>query len=173
MNKAFKLIILLTLTSQYCFSQERIQLKNDWTYKLLYSNIASSTFEGDEQISKSNFGLDINYNVVQYFEPGVYFKVTLDEFNIDVTHYGFKLNYQILPLFSQLQDTKLACYLCSSIGQYSTGSINWNNWEYGVGLGVGYFITRHFGITSEFSFGDYYYNDNFKFSCGLCYKYLQ
>jgi len=93
--------------------------------------------------------------------------------------YGLNLNYHILPLLLKMEKSRFDLYAIAKAGMVSeqiydlqTNTKSFNNPfpEFGVGIGAGYFFTKHIGIFGEYSLGQFYNKDKMQLRGGLVIK---
>lgn len=120
---------------------------------------------------------ELNYGITKYIETGLYAGMGIMEALIYKTpytaygrtkpifYYGMNANFHLVPLILKNENfrfdgyiaTKFGGHYCSiPKGNFPTGG---NMFEYGIGMGVAYYLNRTLGIFAEYSYGYYDYFD--------------
>lgn len=169
-NKFISLILFIIINIHSSRAQDSY-IEKRWSIKASYSNIESNVGVATKQEIKSNYGLEVNYGAWNIIEPNLFLNFTISDFNIDVVHYGLGSNFHLLPLFIKSDDFRFDFYVAARLGKFNVSSSDWNDWEYGFGPGLNFYIFKHWGVFGEFYYGKYFFEDNTKFRFGLCYKF--
>ena len=87
---------------------------------------------------------------------------------------GIELKFMLLPLFLK-NETRISIYpkIQAGVLLHNTQNntlVDKTKFEYGAGIGAGYAFTRKFGVFGEFMLGDFYNDDNSKWSVGVNVK---
>lgn len=120
---------------------------------------------------------ELNYGINRYIETGLYAGMGILEALIYKTpssaygrikpifFYGMNTNFHLVPLILKNDNFRFDGYIATKFGghycnipkgNYPAGG---NMFEYGVGMGVAYYLKRTMGIFAEFSYGYYDYFD--------------
>ncbi len=94
-------------------------------------------------------------------------------------YYGINSNIHLLPMFFS-RNMRIDVYATPRIGFVSEQYYEYNAiqelvWskpflEYGIGLGLKYYLGRHFGIYGEYALGRYYNNNSSRLTAGIIIK---
>ncbi len=113
-----------------------------------YSNIQVNQFD---TIGNSGF-LNLSYGKYSFF-------------------YGLSVKYQLLPLIFKTDKLRFQLYATTQLGLVSSHYYEYPDFytkqriqnpifmEYGIGLGLGYKFSKHWGIFAEYNYG-HFFNDN-------------
>ena len=185
-KKAICSITVLLIIFNNIYSQTRYKADN-WNIKMSYAKygIAEWTVTPNsvKQTTNGNLRLEFNHIFNNTVEGGVYigyskFKL-FDSINYSqrchTPFYGINFNLHIFPFFENF-NTKLDLYLTGKFGGYYFMSpanfyMRGSNVEYGLGAGLSYYLVKHFGPYIEYSWGNYFFNDEFKLRFGLTTKF--
>jgi hypothetical protein len=94
-------------------------------------------------------------------------------------YYGLNFNYHLLPLIFKKNNLRFDVYPAAFIGSLSRSWDELNGtrvkvssfFEYHIGLGLGYKITRRCAIYGEYSLGRLYNEGNSKATVGMAIKF--
>jgi hypothetical protein len=128
---------------------------------------------------------EANYGVSKYIEAGLYagaafpqgmiYKFTDNSisgygtFTVMPT-YGINVNFHPLPLLIEKENFRFDLFIAAKLGGHycsiAEGNVptHGNMAEYGLGLGFSFYIFQHWGLFAEYSYGQYDYFDEAKFS---------
>ena len=175
-----KTILLISLTLMMCqstFSQDSY-LKNRWNIKLAYSRFPSGTtrYSGHsrEMEKIGHLRLETHYGLFNFMEGGIFLgyckyetlvlqsdSTYLGPVDASAVFYGLSTNFHLLPLLVDGDDFRFDAYLSVKLGgQYLSSPENsllesGNTFEYFIGPGLSFYISKHIGI-----FGEWGYYDN-------------
>ena len=128
---------------------------------------------------------EANYGITKYIEAGLYAGAAFPQgmiyeftengiagygtFTVMPT-YGINVNFHPLSLLIKKEDFRFDLYIAAKFGGHycsiAEGNVpsHGNMAEYGVGLGFSFYIFQHLGLFVEYSYGQYDYFDEVKFS---------
>lgn len=170
MKKYNALLILLFISFQILDAQNSY-IKDRWNIKAGYASYPGF-YKSDSGIKESygNYRLEANYGLLEFMEIGGYLgysRVTsflpvagpLYYENQNTPFFGFNLNFHPLTFLIRKPDFRLDLYLLGRYGGvyysspegYSPGKGLLFQYQHGVGLS--YYLSKHFGIFGEYSFG--------------------
>ncbi len=149
---------------------------------------------------KPQVGISVNYELIRNLDAGLYMAYSnighMLSYDIEVVdnrvvsesaevvpshalYYGVNFNYHLLPLLFKKSNLRIDVYPIAIGGLISRswGEMNGTKvrikpfFEYHVGLGVGYRITRLCGLFGEYSLGQLYNEGKSKATIGLAIKF--
>lgn len=128
---------------------------------------------------------EANYGITRYIEAGLYAGAAFPHgmiyeftdnsisgygtFTVMPT-YGINVNFHPLPLLIKKDDFRFDLYIAAKFGGHycsiAEGNVptHGNMVEYGLGLGFSFYIFQQLGLFAEYSYGQYDYFDEVKFS---------
>jgi len=119
-----------------------------------------------------NIRIEMNYGFSRFLEAGAYLgysKFYAYPFNggngyAPTPFYGVNSNLHILPLFVKQEDFRFDFYLTGKLGgnYYFTPDKKWrpargHRTEYGIGLGLSFYLFKNLGLFTEYSLGRFSY----------------
>jgi hypothetical protein len=178
-------ILIIWLLCSICITSAKAQnlsIKGRWNGKFGINWLPKA----DETSSiRPAIRFEANYGITKYIEAGLYAGAAFPQgmiyeftensisgygtFTVMPT-YGINVNFHPLTLLLKKEDFRFDLYLAAKFGgHYSSiaeGNIpsHGNMAEYGVGLGFSFYIFKHWGLFAEYSYGQYDYFDEAKFS---------
>jgi hypothetical protein len=162
--------------------------KDCYNIKAGYSRYVSNVISNNKHVYYNNFKLELNYEILNHVDAGLYVgysKFQTTKYNLSDTtwvhskqptlFYGISCNYHLLPILMK----KEGCcdiYITGKLGGYYVNSRNGfvpigNDYEYAIGIGVAFYIFKHVGVFSEYTYGKYYYKDHDNLKCGISLKF--
>lgn len=92
--------------------------------------------------------------------------------------YGVNVRLHVLPLFMHDKKSRFDVYAIGTFGLVRANAMEMLNdeynivyeqpfWEKGIGLGMGYNITKNIAVFGEYQLGEFYNNNNKKWNAGL------
>jgi hypothetical protein len=170
--------IFFLLFISFFFSAHSIAQKSRWTLKTAYAHYSTNLYvgKGFQSLNKKtgNYQLELNYSILNSLETGVHFGYS--KYNPFMTCqflvYGININYSLLQQLINNDNLRFDFYFTGKLGgNYNINPIYNNNViEYGLGAGISYYPFKRLGLFSDFSWGQYFFEDNKKFRAGLIYK---
>jgi len=147
-----------------------------------------------------NWRAELNHGFTRFLEAGAY--LGYSKFyayppgggggSAPTPFYGITANFHLLPLIVKQRDFRFDFYLSGKFGgnYYFTPDKDWtpargHRTEYGLGLGLSFYVFKKLGFFTEYTIGHFSYFDNLSFSAtdyydsgiqtnfrfGLTYKY--
>lgn len=175
-----KVLIILFLIQQlvvHCSAQES-SLKNRCNFKLGFSSYPA---KDEYSTFTPTLRAEGNYGINKFIETGLYLGVGRVEAMIfstptsaygefkTMSFFGINANFHLLPLITKKDDSRFDLYIKANLGGHycnvpegnfpSDGIIA----EYGIGLGLSYYIFDHWGLFAEYSYGEFDYFDEQKY----------
>lgn len=143
--------------------------KSPFDLKLGYSRYTTGRQINNKREHRGNYRLEMNYSINKLFSTGIYVGLGTnngiaygDTKNYIIPNYGVSANFHPLPLITDAyKNSRMDFYLHAKFGgqyvptpnHYSThGHYN----EYGVGVGLAYYIWQHIGVFCDYSFGKFH-----------------
>ena len=181
----FLIIALLQMFSVFCQTNEyNYSIKNRWTVKASISRYTTyqerpifahvGDFFAESQNRKMiNFKMEANYGINKFIEVGLftgfqhYEWIAETDFLINESFaplLGISVNFHILPFFIKSEKCNWDLYLTTKYGGYylphkefDTPDYPYSKYrhEYGLGLGIGYYIKNIIGFYAEGSVGQF------------------
>jgi hypothetical protein len=185
--KRLVFIIVIIVFPAICSYGQESYIKDRLNVKAGYSQIRTSRSNGNKALTVGNYNIEANYGILNNLETGLY--AGYSKFNIltnptgtwiskdyTIPYYGINCNFHILPFLVKGDDFRFDLYLAGKVGGlYFTTPAGSNphghTSEYGIGAGVCFYLWKHLGLFSEYSYGNYYFNDNENFRFGLTFKF--
>lgn len=183
------LILILNLVSFTGISQDSY-IKNRIRVKSGYGRITDPyNLEYDRT---SYFQLAGTYGILEWLETGVYTgyssaetmylnpsaQSTMHEVkSTNNLFYGLSLDFHLLPFLIEKKDFRFDLYLTGKLGGAFLMSEEYyrpekgHRTEYGGGIGAAFYLGKHWGIFSEYSLGNYFYEDNDRLTGGIILKF--
>ncbi|MFA5815100.1 MAG: TonB-dependent receptor [Bacteroidales bacterium] len=146
-------------------------IKNRWNIKAGYASIPGVNFRIDGGMKRSfgNFRLETNYHLLNFLEIGGYlgysrYSSYVNSQNIIMSYentpfIGLNINVQLLPLIVRNPASKFDIYLLGRYGGAYFSSPQFHFYvdkgfflNYSHGAGIAFYLTKHIGVFSEFSF---------------------
>lgn len=154
------------------------------------SRVMFGDFERMNNASRVNFRLEANYGFCKYMEIGLYagfqhykyvkildtFYSSLDEmmFNGEFRSmiaptFGTTLNFHILPIFVKEKNCRWDLYLSAAYGgcylphlEFESMDHYYSHYsqEYGIGMGISYYIKNRAGFFAEYRWGNFSFFSN-------------
>ncbi len=195
---SFFLLFLPFVSAQKINIKDRFNIKlgyNAANSDIMYFEYNGTTVKSNE--IKPHFRLDVASKLSESVDLGFYFGYSGLEhiepiydsngqstnfFNVKNTnafYYGLNCDYHLLQLFKQLNKSRFDLYATGKVGLVSE---SWKNdlgeliqitpfGEYGIGLGLGYNFTKHFGAFGEYVIGNFYNEQKTLLRGGLVFKF--
>jgi len=167
-------------------------VKNRWTVKASFSTYKTAfhgglmifvgdNFDPDKMHKMANFKVEANYGINKFIEIGVFTGFQHYEYWKDYTTdtlskgfaplFGVNANFHILPFFVTSKNCRWDLYLTTKYGgcylphkEIDQPDFLYSKYrhEYGLGLGIGYYIKNIIGIFAEGSVGEYFFFKRFE-----------
>ena len=178
MKKISLIIPYILFVVANLYSQESY-IKSRWNLRLAYAhyqtNISSSkTGTAWKYETTGNYQIEANYGILNFFEAGIYTGYSSYYSTNKLYTYGTNINVHILPLVIKAKSFRIDTYLAGKVGgnyYNSEHSNNDNVLEYGIGFGSAFYPFKRLGVFAEYSFGEYFFEDNKKFRAGVTFKF--
>lgn len=184
--KKFIFILIATLLSFGSILAQSNNNENELTAKISYAKYPGPMFTVyGKQRTYNNYRLEVNYDVLKFFEIGCHLGysktiVTIDADQnpflfVDTWFFGLNINIQLLPIISN-KDLPVGLYVFGRYGGFWLPSPEGSYPNRGVhkeirhGIGLETYLVSNFGLFSEFSIEKISsYDGTFRF--GVCYKF--
>lgn len=157
---------------------DKSNIKGRWNFKAGYALYDTNGHRGYYQsvvkdITIGNYRIEGNYGVSNLIESGIYLgysKIDALRNNGDYTatfektntiFYGITINFHVVPLFTKAENPVFDLYLTGKIGGVNFLSEkgfypHGQDFEYGIGSGLSFYILKNFGIYAEGCYGSYF-----------------
>jgi hypothetical protein len=153
-----------------------------------FSRYVSNIVKNHEPVYYNNLKLEFNHKILKNLNAGIYFGYSkfqttyinlVDTTWVDrkepVLFYGINANYQILPMFIK-KESRWDIYLTAKLGGYyifsETGFVpSGNDYEYAIGIGIAFYVFKHIGLFSEYTYGKYYFMDKDNLKAGISLRF--
>ncbi|MBN2521592.1 MAG: outer membrane beta-barrel protein [Bacteroidales bacterium] len=191
-----KIIFFLLLNSLIIINAYTKQsyIKNRWNFKVGYSRIKTGTHisgNNTKKIEVGNYRISANYGILNFFEVGGYLgysrfrtyeivSQSSEYKEIEYTNtpfYGINANFHLLPFFISKDDFRFDLYVTGKFGGHfyftpnnyypARGHIS----DYGIGIGIAFYLWKHIGIFAEYNYGKYDYDNQTDLRYGLTLKF--
>ncbi len=184
------LIIIICLLSLNVLAQEN-SINNTWKIKLGFG-LHKAYNPNCKPIS---YQLELDYGVLDYFEIGLYGGFALvKSYPVDpirnVIVYGTNLNFHIIPLIFPNKKMPIDVYFSGKVGgdyfkdnelEYNLDNKGYkkfftidnigNTFEYGMGIGMSFYVFPQVGVFGEFNMGKFFSNEHKNLRAGLVFKW--
>jgi len=187
-------IILQTLSVNEQINNYNYSVKNRWTVKASISSYQTAfkgdvlAFVGDNfnptnMRKMANFKVEANYGINKFIEIGVFTGFQHYEWLKDYSEetknksfaplFGVNANFHILPFFVKSKSCRWDLYLTTKYGgcylphkeiEHPDFQYSKYRHEYGLGLGISYYIKDIIGIFVEGSVGEYFFFKRFDYA---------
>ncbi len=141
----------------------------------------------------SKFSVELGYKVLPVISLSAYYAhadIRVSNYNFTengiknistgkkANFYGLNVRLHVLPLFMHDKKSRFDVYAIGTFGLVRANSMDIINnetiivyekpfWEKGIGLGMGYNITKNIAVFGEYQLGEFYNNSNKKWNAGL------
>jgi hypothetical protein len=168
-------------------------IRGRWNFKLGYTLYDTNGHRfsqalGKRDITIGNYRIEGNYGVSNLIESGVYWgysKIDALRNNGDSSatfkgtntlFYGITVNFHIVPLFTKAEYPVFDLYLTGKIGGVNFLSQkgfypHGQDFEYGIGSGLSFYILKNFGIYAEGCYGNYFYDSFLYVRTGIVLRF--
>lgn len=173
------IINLLFLTSFFSIMYAQDSKSSvEWAVKFALSPYKTNTFISTatndmKQKVTANYQAELDCILFKYFEAGIYggYSYCTGAINTHFLTYGLNINYYLLSQLKSLRNFRFDLYLTGKFGDnYNINKFkNYHTLEYGLGGGLSFAITRRLELFLEYTWGQYFYEDNRIFRAGLNY----
>lgn len=195
-TKKNHLIVLLAFVASFAFAQNNNFTENI-ELRLGYSSVKSNTIVdptynielGGEHNSK--FSVELGYKVLPIISLSAYYAhagIRVNNFSDTgagyvatgkkANFYGVNVRLHVLPLFMHDKKSRFDVYAIGTFGLVRANAMEMLNdeynivyekpfWEKGIGLGMGYNITKNIAVFGEYQLGKFYNNSNKKWNAGV------
>jgi len=189
-NKQVKnvtILLVLGMIAGINTSGQESYIKHRWNFKVGYARYKAGFKYNlqEEQTTIANYRLEANYGVLNYLETGIYLGYSgykVSKISSDIYHtpfYGMNINFHVLPFFIKKDHFRFDAYLTGKFGGLYLTQYGYNihKIEYALGGGLCLYPWKHFGVYTEYCYGNYLYedafnsNDHTKFRYGLTLKF--
>lgn len=150
----------------------------------------------DSKAKNMCYGFDLNYKLSEKVDIGLYsaYSKTLQPekplgsigyvfTSANTFYYGINTEIHLIPLLTGVSNSKIDIYTILKAGIVSkfwhpteVGVYDSNEWltktgfEFGIGVGVAYMITKKIGVFTEYNVGNYFNDDYTRFRAGIKLK---
>jgi len=184
--KKKQIIIIAVL---FCFFANTLNAQEKWQFRLSYGQVYNAPQEliVRDDYTVSHFRVDVSREMIQNLHVGSYIGYSrLYTFFGDDSHsrnnavfYGLNFRYQIMPLLMGRDNLRFELYPVAKVGFVTEfwskdGFVplekerhNRTNFEYGLGLGAAFNVTRRLGVFGEGTFGQFVNDQNFRWHVGV------
>jgi hypothetical protein len=191
------ILLILILCTAFQSSEAQNLIKYRYNVKLSYAQYRPMFSSNPKP---GNVRIECNYGLLKNLETGIYsgysrfyslsnHQVTTGSNigRVNSLFYGITANFHLLPFLVKKDDFRFDFYLTGKLGgNYYFSKPDYfpargHRTEYNVGLGLSFYLWKHLGLFSEFSFGKFSYYGKFHPSFinsiqpglrfGLTYKY--
>lgn len=193
MKRIFYIAFFLYAVVNTAGGQDSSYIRNRWNIKVGYALYSTGTKVNDKWQTRGNLLIEGNYGILNFIESGIYIGYSNFEFyKVDATgtnytakdyftpFYGINVNFHVLPFIIKASDFRFDLYVAAKYGgKYFTTPVNATPHghisEYGLGLGMSFYIFNHIGMYAEYAYGKYHFReghkDNTKFRYGITFKF--
>lgn len=150
------LLLLIAIIPVNAYAQKDMR----WNIKASYSSYVSITNGSAKNIKYPGFRAEANYSITSYLEAGIYAGFLYADFVGSTLHptYGINVNFHVLPLIVKDSKLRFDPYVTGKFGgMYLRFPTPVHDSEYGLGVGLAYYIWKNVGIYAEYSYGKYYH----------------
>lgn len=193
MKKVFYIVFFLYAVFNTVTGQDSSYIRNRWNIKVGYARYSTGIRMIDKWKTEGNLLVEGNYGMLNFLETGIYVGYSNFECYVPdadgpgrtarhyfTPSYGINANFHVLPFIIKANDFRFDLYVAAKYGgKYFTTPANVSPHghisEYGLGLGMSFYLFDHLGVYAEYAYGKYHFRevhkDNTKFRYGITIKF--
>lgn len=177
-----QILIIFIILSNISYSQDLNSIQGRWSVKSSVAFVQSGKYKvvGSNNLGSTlapyytpSYRIEANYGFAKNMEFGLYVGshkhlgtlggMVEKEYSKQI---GFSYNYHLLPLLFKDKSLPIDFYATARFGSVfllkSKESRYYGfNAEYGIGVGVNYFFTKHIGFYADYLLGDFSYRESY------------
>jgi len=187
-NKTGLLFTVTIMIAIYASGQDSY-IKSRWNIKAGHARYKTGSFyfSHDNKETVGNYRIEANYGITNFIETGIYFGGSRYKYYMPVDSitfiakgyfapfYGTNFNFHLLPFLIKEENFRFDVYLTGKFGglyyKDKRSGDGIHRVEYALGGGLCFYPWKHFGVYTEYCYGNYLYEDVYNSSNHTKFRY--